>query len=276
MRIVFAFVLLVGLGLAGTAAYMVMQKFNQYEANLAEERRNKVPQIETVEVAVAAKPLTFAQKLQPDDVVMIKWPADAVPMGAFTSKEAVYGDDPTVQRTILKDMVANEPIMLGLVSELGGDAGIRSRLAPGMRAVTIRVDVTTGVSGFLQPGDKVDIFWSGESNGRTITKLLLEKVLIIAVDQETTGDSMTANVARTITVEVSPDIVAKLTQAQRTGTLTLSLRGVEDTADAGAIEINQKDITGEVEQVIQEEKVCTITTRKGTEVVELVVPCPQN
>ncbi len=276
MRIVFAFVLLVGLGLAGTAAYMVMQKFNQYEANLAEERRNKVPQIETVEVAVAAKPLTFAQKLQPDDVVMIKWPADAVPAGAFTTKEAVYGDDPTVQRTILQDMVTNEPIMLGRVSELGGDAGIRSRLAPGMRAVTIRVDVTTGVSGFLQPGDKVDIFWSGESNGRTITKLLLEKVLIIAVDQETMGDSMTANVARTITVEVSPDIVAKLTQAQRTGTLTLSLRGVEDTADAGAIEINQKDITGEVEQIVEEEKVCTITTRKGTEVIELVVPCPQN
>jgi len=47
---------------------------------------------------------------------------DAVPMGAFTSKEAVYGDDPTVQRTILQDMVANEPIMLGRVSELGGDA----------------------------------------------------------------------------------------------------------------------------------------------------------
>lgn len=274
MRIVFAFVLLIGLGLAGTAAFMVMQKFNQYEANLAVERRNQVVQIETVEIAVAAKNLVFATRLGPDDVKLVTWPADAIPAGAFTDLEIIYGDDTSVTRTILQDMVANEPIMLGRVSELGGDAGIRSRLASGMRAVTIRVDVTTGVSGFLQPGDKVDIFWSGDSNGRTITKLLLEKILIIAVDQETVGDSMTANVARNLTVEVSPSIVAKLTQAQKTGQLTLSLIGVEDIAAVGEIEVDQKDITGVVEQIIEEDKICTIRTRKGAEVIELVIPCP--
>ncbi len=274
MRIVFALILLVGLGLAGSAAYMVMQRFNEYEAALAAERRNQVPQIETTEVAVAARKLEFARYLKPEDVRMVKWPADAVPPGAFLSLEDVVGAEGQDPRAILRDILPNEPILPGMVTNFGEDAGIRSRLAPGMRAITIRVDVTTGVAGFLQPGDRVDIFWTGDAGGKTITKLIFEKIKLIAIDQTAQGDGMTPSVARNVTVEVSPQIVAELTQAQRTGQLTLSLRGVEDVAETGVIEVDQTDITG-VQNIVEEEKpVCTIRTRKGAEVIELVVPCP--
>ncbi len=275
MRIVFALILLVGLGLAGSAAYMVMQRFNDYEAAIAAEKRNQVPQIELTEVAVATRKLEFARYLKPEDVRMVKWPADAVPPGAFLSIEAAVGAEGQDPRAILREIFPNEPILPGLVTNFGEDAGIRSRLAPGMRAITIRVDVTTGVSGFLQPGDRVDIFWTGESAGQTITKLIFEKIKLIAIDQTAVGDGMTPSVARNVTVEVSPQIVAELTQAQRTGQLTLSLRGVEDVAEAGAIEVDQTDITGIQNIEVEAKPVCTIRTRKGAEVIELVVPCPE-
>ena len=53
--------------------------------------------------------------------------------------------------------------------EPGQDAGVSSRLSKGMRAFAIRVDVATGVSGFLRPGDRVDVYWSGTIQGRLLT-----------------------------------------------------------------------------------------------------------
>jgi len=274
MRIVFAFVMLVGIGLAGTAAYMVMQKFNQYDVELANARRNSAPAIELTEVAVATKPLQFAKYLQPDDVRMIKWPADAVPDGAFTSLEALLGKEGEKPRAILQPILPDEPVLSGKVTGFGEDAGIRSRLAPGMRAFTIGVNVTTGVAGFLKTGDSVDIYWTGDARGKIITKLILEKVKLIAIDQSSESVSLTPSVARNITVEVSPKVVAQLTQAQNTGQLTLSLRGVEDTNLTGALQVDQTDITGIKNNTVVAKPVCTIRTRKGSQVVEVVTPCP--
>jgi len=276
MRIVFAFVLLIGLGLAGSAAFMVMQKFNEYDAQLAVARRNNAPQIILTEIAVATKTLDFAHKLTPDDVQMIKWPADSLPFGAMTSLESVFGPEGTDQRTILRPIYQNEPIIPGKVSDFGGDAGIRSRLAPGLRAFTIRVDSITGVSGFLKPDDRVDIYWTGISGSETITKLILEKVRLIAIDQNSFSDSLDPILARSVTAEVSPQVVAELTQAQNTGQLTLSLRGVEDVATSGAVQVNTNDITGRQNNVVAPAPVCTTRTRKGTEVIDKVVPCPTN
>jgi len=64
-----------------------------------------------------------------------------------------------------------------LVTEPGDIAGITSLLSPGMRAFTINVDVQSGVSGFLRPGDRVDIYWSGSlrtagGDNQNITRLI--------------------------------------------------------------------------------------------------------
>lgn len=275
MRIVFAFVLLIGLGLAGSAAYLAMQKFNEYETTIAQLKRANPRQIELVEIAVASEDLVFGTELTSDDVRMAKWPKNAVPEGAFTDLEAILGPEGADPRSIVRIMVKDEPILASKVTEFGQDAGIRSRLSPGLRAFTIRVDVSSGVSGFLQPNDRVDIYWTGADVGGTFTKLLLEDVRLIAVDQNSNEDVSSIKVAKTVTVEVSPQIVAQLTQAQQSGRLTLSLRGTEDVALTGSLQINQNDITGREISVIEVNKVCTSRTRKGTEVIEVVVPCPE-
>ena len=86
-------------------------------------------------------------------------------------------------------------------------------------------------------------------------------------------------IARTVTVSVNPQQVAALAQAQSSGRLSLSLVGAEDDTVAEAIEIDQNALLGieapKPQEVIRkvEERVCTIRTRRGAEVVEIPIPC---
>ena len=56
------------------------------------------------------------------------------------------------------------------VTDPGEEAGVTSQLEPGMRAFALRVDVASGVSGFLRPGDRVDIYWTGSVGGTVETE----------------------------------------------------------------------------------------------------------
>ena len=153
-----------------------------------------------------------------------------------------------------------------------------------MRAFTITVDGSSGVSGFLRPGDRVDGYWTGRvdignqaSNG-DVTKLIESAVPLIAIDLSADALGMgEANIAKTVTVAVDPQQVAALAQAQSTGKLSLSLVGVNDDTVAEAIEVDQRSLLGiKTQETIAEvakEKVCTIRTRRGAEVVEIPIPC---
>jgi pilus assembly protein CpaB len=77
----------------------------------------------------------------------------------------VFFEGETRPRAVLRSLEINEPILLKKVTEPGVDAGITANLTPGMRALAINVDVSTGVSGFLRPNDRVDVYWSGNANG---------------------------------------------------------------------------------------------------------------
>lgn len=274
MRIVFAFVLLIGIGLAGAAAYLAQQKFNEFETELAQARRNSAPNIELVSVAVATRNLVFGKFLKEGDVKLIDWPKSYVPRGAFTDLEKLMGGEGAEPRALLLSIAKDEPVLLHKITDFGEDAGVRSRLAPGMRAFTININVSTGVSGFLQPNDRVDVYWTGVGGGGTITRLILEGVRLIAVDQVENSDVTRTILARNVTVEVSPQTVAQLTQAQQTGQLTLSLRGAEDDVLTGDLEVDQNDIIGNEIKAIEAKPVCTLRTRKGAEVIVVEVPCP--
>ncbi|MXU65338.1 Flp pilus assembly protein CpaB [Oceanomicrobium pacificus] len=275
MRGIFILVLLAGLGLAGFAVYMVMQQFEDYEIRMAALQANATPAIELTTVVVAEKPLPFGKALDREDAVEIEWPAEYVPEGAFTSLDDLFGPEGTDPRAILRQMERHEPILISKVTKFGQDAGLRARLSKGMRAFTLRVDVATGVSGFIQPGDRIDIYWTGRQSDKTITKLLLEDVEIIAVDQISDQDLSRPIVARTVTVEVSPRRVAELAQAQGSGRLSLSLRGLSDSEEVGEVEVDQKDITGEIERVVVEEKRCFLTVVRAGKREQIPTPCQE-
>lgn len=281
MRAVFGLVLIVGVALAGGAVMMAKNYISAYQNELARERQARQQVVPTVDVYVATRQLKYGETLKPDDVRTVRWPENAIPEGSFMTKEALFPVDAKDYRVVLRAMEKDEAIMALKITEPGEDTGLTSRLERGKRAFTIKVDVSSGVSGFLRPSDRVDIYWTGRVNVAgskgEVTKLIEPGIKLIAIDQSAGGDLEEATIARTVTVSVSPQQVAALAQAQSTGRLTLALVGADDDTIASAIEVDQRSLLGietqEVKEEVAAEKVCTIRTRRGAEVVEIPIPC---
>jgi pilus assembly protein CpaB len=279
MRMVFGLVLIVGLALAGFAVYMVQGYLSVTQVELDAMRAAQEKAGPMVEVFVVNKPLNYGDELTKDDVQKILWQKSALPETIF-SDEALLFPEGAQPRFILRQMEKFEPLLAVKVTEPGEAAGLTSRLTKGMRAFAIKVDVSSGVSGFVQPNDFVDIIWTGgssESGNQDITQLIENSVKVIAVDQNANNDlSGSASVARTVTVEVTPEQVARLAQAQATGRLALSLVGSGDSAAVTAVEVDQNALLGieqkEVKQV-EAEKICSVKERKGDQIVDTPITC---
>ena len=189
-------------------------------------------------------------------------------------------------------MEPNEPILAAKVTAPGEVNGISGLLETGKRAFTINVDQSTGVSGFLQPGHRVDIYWTGsvesfggpESAFGDITQLIKSGVELIAVNQSADANRAEATSIRTVTVQVSPAEVADLATLQNSGRLSLSLVGQGDTDEIGQTAIktdigtilNIERPKEEIQEAAPEvAAVCTVRKRSGTEIEIIEIPCPK-
>lgn len=278
MRMVFGLVLAIGLALAGVAVFMAQGYLKQTQSALDQERELKRKTGRLVEVYVVNKPLNYGDVVSMDDVQLIYWQESALPEGVFHEEAVLFPEEGKKPRYVLRQMEKFEPILAVKVTEPGQPAGLTGQLAKGMRAFAIKVDVASGVSGFVQPGDRVDIYWTGAQAGveGEITRLIESTVRIIAVDQTADGGNGAAVVARTVTVSATPEQVARLAQAQATGRLALSLVGSGDETVNAHIEVDGNGLLGIQEQqivAVEEERVCTVKTRKGAEVLEMPIPC---
>ena len=145
----------------------------------------------------------------------------------------------------------------------------------------VRVDVSSGVSGFLRPGDRVDVYWSGRvdkgGTAEEVTRLIETNVRLVAVDQHADQDQDNPIVARTVTVEADPHQIAALAQAQSTGRLSLALVGVEDDTQVGMVEVDQRELLGIEERKVaevQQEVTFTVRTRKARRCSTCRSPAP--
>jgi pilus assembly protein CpaB len=278
MRMVFGLVLIVGVALAGFAVYMAQGFISKTQAELARERATLAKLGPLAEIYIVTKPFAYGDKLTAGDVRQIPWPKSALPEGTFSDLKVLFPDG-AEPRLVLRQMETFEPILASRVTEPGEDAGLTTRLAKGMRAFAISVDVASGVSGFLRPDDTVDVYWTGSVSGNEgeFTRLIETGVKLVAVDQTANSDPSTgAAIARTVTVAVTPQQVGRLAQAQATGRLSLSLVGTGDDVTAEAIDVDSKKLLGieaKAPAVVEQQRVCTVKTRKGAEVLEIPIPC---
>ncbi|MEP5152223.1 Flp pilus assembly protein CpaB [Planktotalea sp.] len=282
MRMVFGVVLLIGIALAGFAVHMTQNYVNQQKAALADAQANQQPKVPTVGVIVANRKFSYGDELLLKDLVIAQWPQNALPDGVFTTVEELFPEDQPGKRYVMRATEKFEAVLDVKITKPGIEVGLKNHLKDGQSAFTIKVDVSSGVSGFLRPGDLVDVYWtgkvaSGDRKQRTVTRLIEDAVKIIAIDQSSNEEIQTSSIARTVTVAVTQLQGASLTQAQSTGRLNLSLVGQRDDAIAELIEVDQKQLLGieEAQPVAQQAapKVCTIRTRKGAETVNIPIPC---
>jgi pilus assembly protein CpaB len=195
---------------------------------------------------VAARPLPKGTLAREEDFTVRLVPPERVPQGAILetpeSKAGLPGS------LIRKFVEAGTPITLQDVLRPRDRGFLASVLAADSRAISIKVDEESGVSGLIRPGDHVDVvltqvFEKADPARRALSETLLRNVRIIAIDQEIVQGGRSAiptvgKTTQTVSLELTPEQVKKITVAKQLGTLSLAVRAaVEqwDTADSGAI-----------------------------------------
>jgi len=143
----------------------------------------------------------------------------------------LLGDKGEIYRIATQTIEPGEPILESKVSEPGGRDIIEAVLPPGMRAFSIPVDSVTGVSGFVNPGDRVDVMLIHGAETGLVSRIILTDVMILATDQSTNSEIGGARLARTVTVSVTTGDAQRLSLAMAMGKLSLLLRGIGPGAD---------------------------------------------
>lgn len=280
MRAVFGLVLVLGMALAGAAVYMIQDYIAQTDVLLQKEREFNAKAGKLVQVYVFNKRLEYGDALTSDDVQLIYWPEKALPESIFLDEALLFPENADGPRYIMRDTEAYEPVLASRVTEPGQLAGLTAKLGPGLRAFQIKVGVASGVASFVQPDDFIDIYWTGSINGIEQTRLIESSMQIIAVNDAFNEGQSSGGTAGTITVAVTPEKVARLTQAQSTGRLTMSLVGDGQETIEENIEVDTNALLGIVEEevvvapVIVEAKKCYAKQRKGGELVDTDVEIP--
>ena len=188
------------------------------------------PASSTVRIAVAAADVGLGQRLAPDMVSLAEWPASSVPSGAQRELAALAG------RVLKTSVQRGEPVTEAKLAPAGTLGGLSALIAEGKRAITVRVNDVVGVAGFALPGNFVDILvyappQNNGSNGASetaLSKIVLERILVLAVAQEVARDDTKPRVVNAVTLEVTPAQAEQLDLARSVGTLSLVLRNQVD------------------------------------------------
>lgn len=172
-------------------------------------------------VVVTASDLTYGQKLEPAMLRVMNYPKDAVPAGAYSTVDSVVG------QTTKVFMAAREPVTSIKLSSRGG--GLSLAIRPSMRAVSAEVNQVSGVSGFVLPGDRVDVLVTvRQANQDPLTETVLQNVEILAAGQKTQQEGNKPITVQAVTMLVDPAGAQVLTHSQREGEIMLVLRNPED------------------------------------------------
>lgn len=280
MRLIGTFVLAFGLLLAGGAAYLASDYYGRYQAMLASQMP---PTPETVKVIAAKLPLKYGDRVDrafaDKTLQWVTWPKEAVPDGAFTAVEELLGSKKDQMRTVLRAIEPGELVLKSKLTGFGETVRVATQVSDGMRAVTIPIDAVSGVAGLIAAGDRVDILLTRNIKQDLVTSIILQDVLVIAIDQSASLDTSRPAVARTATVEVDPTDASKLALAQQVGRLSLSLRGVNEDATSMVEPVGIEDLPAQPEFIAPPpapepaavQVMTTVRVRKGRTVEDVPV-----
>jgi len=223
MRNTRALIMMVAAVIAGLGAVIIGARWLSQQATSSANK-----------LVVAGSDIDLGSRLTPAMLKAVEWPAGSMPKGAFANPADL---DSRVLRT---SVLSGEPVLESKLAPMGSKGGLSAVVAEGKRAMTVRVNDVVGVAGFALPGNYVDIIVNtqeegaqGQNKDQTISKIVLEHILVLAVAQEVGRDETKPKVVSAVTVEVTPDQAEKLDLARSVGTLSLMLRNQVDLKMAG-------------------------------------------
>lgn len=216
----------VALVLAGSTAMMAR---NWLQAERGQAAVGEAPRESATQILVAATNLPTGRILKQGDLRWQSWPDDAV---APTYVVKSHGGRADFSGFVLRQgLVAGSPVTKRQVVEPGARGFMAAVLTPGMRAVSVPTSATSGIAGFVFPGDRVDIILShelkaGDMGGRHAGETVLTNIRVLAIDQRMNDQENAPAVGKTATLEVTPKQAEKIAVARQLGSLSLSLRSL--------------------------------------------------
>lgn len=202
-------------------------------------------------IVVAAQDIDLGTPLTPQMLKVADWPKGNEPAGA--TENIITLDTRVVKTSLLR----GEPVLESKLAPLGATGGLSAVIKEGNRAMTVRVNDVVGVAGFALPGNYVDIVVNTEDESvkaenvnKSISKIVLEHILVLAVAQEQNRDETKPRVVNAVTLEVTPEQSEKLDLARSVGSLSLVLRNQIDTSVVTTTGSTKKDLLNRVEQPV--------------------------
>jgi pilus assembly protein CpaB len=197
-------------------------------------------------IAVAKVAIPLGTKIIPEQLMMVQFPKDSTPDGAFSSPDKLAG------RVAVTNIGAREPITEARLAPEGSAGGLSAAIPEGYRAMTVKVDDVVGISGFIMPGTNVDVVVvidpEEKINQDPISKIVLQNIRVLANGQniDRPEDQREANSVKAVTLQVTPEQAEKLALASAEGKLQLVMRNSTDQGDEQTLGINKRSLlTGE-------------------------------
>jgi pilus assembly protein CpaB len=183
----------------------------------------------TAKIAVASTDISLGQRLTPEMLNLVDWPSGSMPHGAIRNLNGLDG------RVLKTNVLRGEPVLEAKLAPEGTKGGLSAVIGEGKRAITVRVNDVIGVAGFALPGNYVDIIVNTQRDSsdqaardKNISKIVLERILVLAIAQEVSRDETKPKVVNAVTLEVTPDQAERIDLARSVGTLSLVLRNQVD------------------------------------------------
>lgn len=208
---------------------------------LAAERASMVPETRVVQavasthVMVAARNLARGQFVRLEDLRWQAWPDEEVPPTYMRQGE--HELEQFVGSVARVSLMAGEPITRPRLVKPGDRGFLAAVLSPGMRAVSVPINETSGVAGLIFPGDRVDLLLThnvqpfGNGSVHKATETAMSNIRILALDQIVDNPAGQPRVARTATFELTPRQVEMVQVLRQLGDLSLSLRSLAQTPE---------------------------------------------
>lgn len=218
--------------LAGAiAAWVAARQLDRHAARIENDARQRYA---TAPYVVASRDVARGQQLDASMLSIRSMPRAFAPADAVSPADAglLVGGRAAV------GIRRGTPVVQASLAEGAERKRLSEMLPEGTRALTIQVDQLNAISGRLQAGDTVDVFYSRTQGSGAVLKPLLQRVRVLATgdmaeDQELafTGNPQVGDFSA-VTLLLAVSDAQKVVLAEQTGRLTLVLRR---SGDAGVV-----------------------------------------
>ncbi len=202
-------------------------------------------EIHVKKVVVAAQDLAMGTQLRPDMLEVIDWPAAGGLKDFHAQPQEIY------QRVINASIMKGEPVTKAKLAPLGEKSGLSALLHEGTRAITVKVNEIVGVAGFALPGNYVDVIVNAtDKSGKVISKIVLERILVLALAQDASTHETKPRLVNAVTLEVTPSQAEQIDLARSVGSLSLVLRSQMDKTETRTTGASIGSLFGSVEPAL--------------------------